>query len=652
MFRRSRIVWKLSAVFITIILLVFVVLGFVNNLVDEHYALAAAGDLCRFNSATMQQSIGRLLMTRDNTSIKEMIDNLARDNPVYREMRLVSHSGQIAVSRYESSGERLPQDSRPCQVCHRLDDPLVGAAVPSHDEILELPDGTRVISVITPILNEPTCSTADCHAHADAPPVLGFLQTDYSLSRVDALTAARSLHAIIAALVAIVLGTLGTWLTAARLLGRPMRVLVTGMERVARGDLGFRLNVHRKDEFAIVAESFNEMTAKLEVSLSELELSLYELRETKDYLEGIVENSADIIITVNPSGLIETFNTGAELVLGYSREEVIGQKIEKLFADPKERDLAIARLQHSDNVINYETRFLTKSGEVRNVILTLSRLRGPDGEPIGTFGISKDVTTEKKLQLQLIQSEKFAAIGQSFTAIQHAMKNMLNALSGGSYMVKTGIGKHDWQMLADGWKIVTEGISSISELSRNLLKYVKDWEPELERGSIGKIIERIDSVIAQTASDQGVAFAIQVPPELPDVYCDSSLIHSAIMDIVSNALEACLSKEYEDGESPRIDLTVKQLHGSRKLAIEVRDNGPGMTKDVAAHIFTPFFSTKKKKGTGLGLALTARIVSLHNGTIDVLPELGRGVTFRILLPVAGPEKSKEDSDAEESADHR
>jgi signal transduction histidine kinase len=109
------------------------------------------------------------------------------------------------------------------------------------------------------------------------------------------------------------------------------------------------------------------------------------------------------------------------------------------------------------------------------------------------------------------------------------------------------------------------------------------------------------------------------------------------MDIVSNAIEACLSKEYEEGESPQIVLMTTHLETPGYIVIEVQDNGPGMTEGVKANIFTPFFSTKKNKGTGLGLALTSRIVSLHGGTIEVYSEPGQGATFHIVLPVAGPE---------------
>lgn len=632
MFRRSLIVWKLSAVFILIIIVVFIISGYVNSLVDEHYTLASARDLCKFNSTTIEQSIRSLLMTRDNEGIRKVIDDLARDNPVYREIRLVSHTGEVVVSPFDSEGDVLPQESVSCQVCHRHDDPLKGAALPNHDEIVETSEGSRYVSVVTPILKDPSCSTADCHADPEAPPVLGFLQTDYSLSRVDALVSARNLQTAVAVLIAVVLGTLGTWLMVGRILDRPINNMIKGMRKIAGGDLGFRFSVRRKDEFSTVGDSFNEMTARLQSLLTELQ-------ETKDYLEGIVESSADIIITVDPDGLIRTFNSGAESVLDYERSEVIGKRIEMLFADPQQRDQAIERLKRSDHVINFETRFLTRDGEARDVLMTLSRLRNPEGESIGTFGISKDLTSEKKLQRQLIQSERFSAIGQSFTGLQHTMKNMLNALKGGSYLVKTGIKKDDQEMLADGWGMVEEGITSITELSKDMLKYIKHWEPTLDWIAVGDIIEKIDSVVHQTAADQGVAFSTLILPELPDVFCDSGLIHSAIMDIVSNALDACASKEYEEGETPQIVLSTTHYELSEKLAIEIRDNGTGMDESVKKSIFTPFFSTKKNRGTGLGMALTARIVSLHGGIVEVVSEPGRGSAFHIMLPVAGPDSN-------------
>jgi PAS domain S-box-containing protein len=462
---------------------------------------------------------------------------------------------------------------------------------------------------------------------------------------MEALLPARDVPTAMVALITAGLCILITWFVVTRYMKRALARVIAGMQRIARGDLDFRLTVRQKDKFAVVADSFNDMASKLE-------LTLHRLRETRTYLEGILESSADIIVTVDHAGFIQTFNTGAEIALGYARQEAIGQRIDMLFADPLVRDDVIARLKESDHIVNYEASFLTKSGEVREVISSISRLRGPMGFAIGTFAIGKDVTNERSLQRQLIQSERYVAIGQSFAALQHSMKNMLNALPGGSYMVKKGFEKQDWDIVKEGWEIVSTGMSSIRDLSKSLLRYVKDWDPELAATPVDQLVGKITDVFTPTASDNGIAFEAQVPNDLPLVHCDASLIHSAIMDILSNALEACLSNEYENGASPRIDLTASHDEVSERIALEVRDNGPGMSEQVKRQIFTPFFSTKKQKGTGLGLALTSRIVSLHGATIEVLSEPGQGATFRILLPVAAPDKLKEAGDGEKGAGHR
>jgi PAS domain S-box-containing protein len=456
------------------------------------------------------------------------------------------------------------------------------------------------------------------------------------------MVAERRLRAMLIILVAILLSTPLIWLAVNRMIERPLRKLIAGLKRLADSDFDFRFRVRGKDEIGLLEESFNDMTAKLASGLSEL-------KETKDYLEGIVENSADIIITVNPAKLIQTFNTGAERILGYDREEVVGKNVETLFADPRERDAAIARLSDTDNIVNYETRFVTKGGEVRDVIVTLSRLRDGSGRSIGTFGISKDVTNEKRLQRQLIQSERLAAVGQALTGIQHSMKNMANALGGGSYLVRTGIAKNDQEMLKDGWRMVQEEIDNITTLSSNMLTYVREWKPEFKPADLGDVVTKICEVVAQTARDKGVSVRLDLPGALPLVRCDPNLIHSAMMDVASNAVEACLCKEYEEGRAPEVVIRASAAEDGSRVVLEVQDNGCGMSDEVRSNIFVPFFSTKRKTGTGLGLALVSRIVNVHGGAIGVESELGRGSVFRVLLPVHTLDKGGEDGDGEESA---
>lgn len=628
MLRKHLLVWKVNAVFLAILILVFGILGYATNVVYERDALASARDVSIVNSETILQSTRLLMMTRDNAGIRGLIARLARDNPIYRDIRLASHGGGVVASRADPGDAVLRRDAWPCSACHAHPDPAEGLAVRTHDQVITLQSGGRIVSVVTPVLNEASCSSADCHAHPAESRVLGLLQADFSLSRVDDLIAQRNVHTAIAVLISVLLTTVGTWWMMERLVGGRMRALHEGMRRVARKDFSFRFRDRRGDEIAALAESFDEMTSELSSTLSEL-------NNTKDYLQGIIENSTDLIITVDPSGRIRTFNTGAERILGYTRDEVIGRRIERLFADPREREVAIERLDHSDSVVNYETHFRAKDGAVRDVILSLSRLRDPDGVPIGTFGISKDVTREKKLQVQLIQSERLAAIGQAVTGIEHAMKNMLNALQGGSYMVKTALAKNDRDMLVDGWNVVQEGIRNMTDLGSKMLRYVRDWTPELERTDLGELLAGIHSMLRAAARDHGVQLVLEVGSDLPPVLCDPELVHSVVMDLATNALDACAGKEYKGDERPEVLLHVDESPTDR-VAVEVRDNGEGMTDSVKNNIFAPFFSTKKRVGTGMGLTLTKRVVESHGGSISVESRFGSGSTFRVLLPIDGP----------------
>jgi PAS domain S-box-containing protein len=650
--KRIRIFWKLSAVFIVIILLVLVVLVHVNNLLEENYALSTARDISYSYSETILGNVPGMMMTHNLNSMREMMRTLLESNPVCRDMRLVTHiEGSIVAPLHIDSGATLSQDYRSCRLCHDLEDPKERLAVKSQDQIFELPSGERIVSVTIPILNEESCRNAACHVHTDESPVLGILETDFSLQGTDDLISQMNLRTLIIIVIAIVFSCVATWFVVMIFIKRRIRGLVYGMRKLTEKEYDFRLNEDEKDEFGTLDSSFNDMASMLSSSLTEL-------KQTRDYLGRILKRSADIIgffestvdiiITVDPLGRIQTINAGAEKALGYRRHDVVNKPMEMFFAYPHERDDAIKRLEHTDHLANFETQFVAKSGEIRDVLLTISRLRNAEGTVIGTIGISKDITKEKRLQHQLIQAQRFVAIGQVFTGIQHSMKNMLNACKGGAYMVRTGLAKDNRKMLEEGWEIVQEGISRLTDMSTDMLKYVKEWKPRIEKVDLTQTLSDIYNVIKQTAKDKGVMFRLEVPPEMPQVSCDARMIHSAVMDIASNALDACLWKDYSDQEVPEVVVSTYPDPDRNELVIEVRDNGCGMTDEVKENIFTPFFSTKSKAGTGLGLSITSRIIDVHDGRIDVESEPNRGTVFRIVLPIDTNNNSREKTNGEES----
>jgi PAS domain S-box-containing protein len=423
---RKSVVRKLTLVVIAIVTLVIAAAGLVNYAISQHYALESAREVLRFNSESILNGIHKLMLSRNNQGVLELLQDISKDSTVYREIRLVSHySGEVVVSRLREGSATLTQEDHSCAICHGQPGALVTSDAPL-DDVVHTPGGVRILRVSTPIANESSCSEADCHAHAESGPILGFLEAEYSLERIDVLLFDSNASFVVAAVTAIALGAMALWIMFEQSLGKPIRYMISGIRTVGGDDLSFRFRTDREDEFGLVQESFDQMAGRIESQQSEL-------RAGREYLEGIVENSADFIITVNTRGLIETVNRGAEQALGYQREELIGKPIELLFADPRERDVAIGELGDQDSVTNYETRFLTKDREVKHVLLTLSRLRDREGKAIGTIGISKDITKEKELQDRLVQSQAAAAIGQAVTAIQHAIKNMLNTLTGGSY---------------------------------------------------------------------------------------------------------------------------------------------------------------------------------------------------------------------------
>jgi PAS domain S-box-containing protein len=617
-------------VVIAIVTLVIAAPGLVNNAISNHLALRSARAMLLFNSESILSGINKLMMSRNNAGVMELVRDMSEGSTIYRDIRLVSHrAGTVVVSRLDGGGNTLSKSDPSCAACHRSEPPV--SSTDPQDTIIEGPDGGRVLYVINPVSNKPACRTADCHAHAQSGPILGFLQTEYSLTGIDTFISGLNTSFVIAGLAAVLLGTIALWIMFNQTLTKPIRHMLTGIQAIAGNDLAFRFRSERQDEFGLVEISFDTMAATIQAHQ-------IELRDAMEYLEGIFENSADIIITVNPAGLIQTVNRGAEKALGYSREELIGQRIELLFADPRERDVAIARLRDEDSVINYETRFRTKNHEVRNVLLTLSRLRDREGVAIGTFGISKDITNEKDLQNRLLQSEKAAAIGRAVTAIQHAIKNMLNSLSGGSYLARHGMTKNERERTEEGLRMIDEGIARINDLSINMLKYAKEWKLELQTTDLERLVEDISATIGQAARAKGVATRFHAADHLPPVSCDERLMHMAIMDMATNAVDACCLKQYDDSENAEIVFNVF-LEINEKFVIEIIDNGVGMTEKTKADIFTPFFSTKEEWGTGLGLALTSRIINLHGGEIEVESEIGRGSKFRVTLPLGGTSRT-------------
>ena len=238
----------------------------------------------------------------------------------------------------------------------------------------------------------------------------------------------------------------------------------------------------------------------------------------------------------------------------------------------------------------------------------------------------------RQLEKDLIQSERLAAIGQTVASLAHYVKNILFGLKGGLYLANAAIKENDTDSLKSGWEILETNMSRISDLVLDLVEYSKEREPEYEKCSPNEIANEVCELMRESAKEYDVDIIKNFNASIGAVYLDPKRIHRCLLNLVSNAIDACA---FDISEEKKWVIKVKtDLEDDGTVIFEVSDNGLGMSEEVKSRLFTSFFSTKEGKGTGIGLLNTKKIVEEHGGTIDIESQPGKGATFRIRIPQA------------------
>ena len=236
----------------------------------------------------------------------------------------------------------------------------------------------------------------------------------------------------------------------------------------------------------------------------------------------------------------------------------------------------------------------------------------------------------RSLEHELIKSERLAAIGQTVASLAHYVKNILFGLKGGAYLVNAALKEDDTDSLKNGWDILESNMGRISDLVLDLVEYSKERKPEYEKCFPNEIANKVCELMEESAKEYGIEIMKDIDPSIDQVYMDPKGIHRSLLNLVSNAIDACI---FDNNEEKKWVVRVKTiLENDGMIRFEVSDNGCGMDKEVRKRLFTSFFSTKEGKGTGLGLLNTQKIVQEHSGTITVESQVGRGSTFTIRLP--------------------
>ncbi|MFT3683354.1 MAG: ATP-binding protein [Phycisphaerales bacterium] len=239
-----------------------------------------------------------------------------------------------------------------------------------------------------------------------------------------------------------------------------------------------------------------------------------------------------------------------------------------------------------------------------------------------------------ELHSQRLQNERLAAIGQTVASLSHSIKNILQGLRGGADVVEMGLRKDDLKVARGGWPILKRNLDRIIALSLNMLAYSRQRTLEVELTKVQPLLDDCASLLTDQCKLRGVALIIDADPDMPPVPIDASQVHQALMNLMSNAVEAVEAKTGVVTVRAKFSpADPSRPAGRGELRIDVIDNGPGVLPELQRRIFEPFFTTKGLRGTGLGLAVTRRIVESHNGKVLVSTIPGKGATFSVVLPV-------------------
>jgi two-component system NtrC family sensor kinase len=346
----------------------------------------------------------------------------------------------------------------------------------------------------------------------------------------------------------------------------------------------------------------------------------------------LVESASDAIVTLDANGRFTTVNHAAENISGYKREELVGQWFAPMLPDD---DLPKA-LGHFQQALSgetglFESQFYRKDGEIRTISITYSTPQ-KDEE---VLCLIRDVTDQKMLQEQLIQSEKMSAIGQLVSGVAHELNNPLAGISAFAQLLLAE------KRFPPDQRTAAETIYSearrASRIVQNLLTFARQHKAEKVPTAINQVLDDTLELRGYELRVRGIDVRREYDESIPETMADAHQLQQVFLNLITNAEQAM---EQRDGHHHR--LTVSTRRNGDAIRIEVEDTGAGIPANLIERIFNPFFTTKPTgSGTGLGLSISLGIVREHEGKIWAENSPQSGARFVVEVPISEPRPSGE-----------
>ncbi|MDF1564577.1 MAG: PAS domain-containing protein [Deltaproteobacteria bacterium] len=356
---------------------------------------------------------------------------------------------------------------------------------------------------------------------------------------------------------------------------------------------------------------------------------LTEARYLRGYLEKLIEQANALVLAVDRHGRINIFNRACQRLSGFSRAEVASMPFSQLVVpDQRERlerllDLAM----HGQSGENIEVTVLRRDGKERQVALNTAPILGKDGLVDSVVVIGTDLSRLVELERQVVHAEKLATLGQLAAAVVHELNNPLTSIVAYADALRGRM-----ELLGNaGDRKKAEKIMNAAErilkFSRDLLTYARPGSEQRSRVSLQDVIAESVRFCDHVLKTEGVEVRVDWEEGIPTIHGNRGRLQQVFVNLITNACHAM-----KGGGS--LEIVGRLSEGVAE--VRVNDSGPGLSPEIAARIFEPFFSTKAPgQGTGLGLSIVREIIGRHTGTIEVEEAPGGGAGFVIRLPVAG-----------------
>jgi two-component system, LuxR family, sensor kinase FixL len=358
--------------------------------------------------------------------------------------------------------------------------------------------------------------------------------------------------------------------------------------------------------------------------------------EANSRLAAIVASSNDAIVGKTLDGVVTDWNRGAEKILGYSADDIIGKSISITLPPGHEEETTaiLDRIKRGERVEHFETRRRRKDGEIIDVSVTVSPVWDSSGRLLGASKVLRDITERQQtrqrlhdLQAELIHMSRFTALGEMASMLAHELNQPLTAvanyLNGGRRLLEAGqIGSI--AMVREALERAAEQALRAGQIIRRLREFVSRGESERRVENLIKLIEEASALALVGAKEAGVRVSFDFDTRVALVLADRIQIQQVLHNLMRNAVEAMQQSSWRV-----LTVSTRKLD-HETVGIDVSDTGSGIAPEIAEQLFQPFVTTKRQ-GMGVGLSISRTIIESHGGRLWAESNTGGGTVFRLTL---------------------